>query len=569
MDDSQAPEIPGYTLGRLLGHGGTATVWLGTEQRTGRNYALKCFSPGADGAHASEGLSADAVKREVRILSVLDHQHLVKAHHVVRVGGGPVSGTALAMDYASGGSLARLVAVRGRLTVGETVTVLTPVAQALAYLHGKGFTHSDVSPGNVLFTGQGKPLLSDVGIARMLGDPGRAGTWGTTGFLDPAPVDAVRAGLQPERDVYALAALGWYCLTGEPPARTADRPPLALLVPEVPGELAAALEAGLNEDRRLRPAAAALGTAVYRSAPARPLDLAAAVHPTVIPELVTRRHVPAESAPSRFRGKRFVERMGTLQRRILTTRLPGTPWTKGRTADPKLPFPHTTAGGSGSGRHAGPGRGSTPGRHGPRAAKWPGAARLALAAVLVIAASWWLAGAAGSSPAGLSGGSAAGAAGTTQAETSQAAETGQPVDQEAAIDAARDWASAADPAEALAGLAALRDQAFSSGDLGLLDEVNAEGSPAAAADLQTGERLRSSGRVLSGFTSTLSGVAMEGGATPDRAVVRATSATSAYEEKDAQGTVVATGAATAGQSLRLVLVSVEGTWRISEILPGS
>jgi hypothetical protein len=42
--------------------------------------------------------------------------------------------------------------------VGETVTVLTPVAQALAYLHGQGFTHADVSPGNVLFTAHGKEL---------------------------------------------------------------------------------------------------------------------------------------------------------------------------------------------------------------------------------------------------------------------------------------------------------------------------------------------------------------------------------------------------------------------------
>lgn len=542
----QAPHVPGYTLGRLLGRGGSAAVWLATEQRTQRSFALKCFRSGVAWADGSGCLAEETVRREIRILSVLDHEHLVKARHAVRYEGHGEEGTALVMDYASGGSLAGLVAVRGRLSVGETVTVLTPIAQALAYLHGNGFTHADVSPGNVLFTGQGKPLLSDVGIARMLGEPGSADGLGTAGFLDPAPVDAVRVGLQPERDVYSLAALGWYCLTGEPPARTADRPPLSLLVPEVPRELAAALESGLQEDRRLRPTAAALAAAVYRSAPARPLDLAGAVHPAVIPELVTRRHVPPSSSLARFRGKRLMERLGTLHRRILTARWPATPWIKGRTGDPRLPFPQGRAGGSGSGRHAGPGRGSNAGRRGPRKAGGRGAARLAVAAVLVIAASWWLVG-----------------------TVRPAAETGPAGEQAATTEAARDRAAAADPAEALGGLAALRDHAFSSGDLGLLDEVNAKGSPAAAADQQIGERLRSSGRVLSGFASTLSGVAVEDGATPGRAVVRATSATSAYEEKDARGAVLAVGAASAGQSLRLVLVTVDGTWRISEILPGS
>ena len=128
-------------------------------------------------------------------------------------------GLGLVMDYAAGGSLAQLVNCRGPLGVGEAVTVLTPIAQALGYLHGKGFMHSDVAPGNVLFTAHGKPLLADLGITRMVGDAAATFPAGTDGFLDPAPVDALRAGLQPERDVYSAAAVGWYCLTGKAPER--------------------------------------------------------------------------------------------------------------------------------------------------------------------------------------------------------------------------------------------------------------------------------------------------------------------------------------------------------------
>jgi hypothetical protein len=129
-------------------------------------------------------------------------------------------------------------------------------------------------------------------------------------------------------------------------------------------------------------------------------------------------------------------------------------------------------------------------------------------------------------------------------------------------------AASPDPGVAVHGIALLRSLAFSTGKLELLDEVNQHGSGAAAADLGMSGRLRESGHILSGFSTTLTQVQAEKGGNEARAVVAVTSATSAYEEKDGQGAVVATGAAAAGQRLRLVLVSVDGKWRVSEILPG-
>ncbi|MDQ5862750.1 MAG: protein kinase, partial [Actinomycetota bacterium] len=340
MDDFTAPVVPGFLVGRVLGRGGSSTVWLVTEERSGREFALKCLGEGCSGVTGpgegrEPGVDAEeAIRREIRILSVLDHQHLIRAHDALRLhrpagsavtGGGAIG---LLLDYAPGGSLGDLVGSRAKLTIGETVTVLTPIAQVLGYLHGQGFTHGDVSPGNVLFTGHGKPMLSDVGIARMVGDVSAVPDHGTPGFMDPAPVDAVRAGLQPERDVYSVAALGWYCLTGQPPRRTADRPPLSLLLPEVPAELAAALEAGLNEDRRLRPTAVELATAVYRSAPPLPVDLASSVHATVIPQLLTRRRVPEHP------GGALRNSLRAWRRRISTSR-----WSGLVGARQVLPFP--------------------------------------------------------------------------------------------------------------------------------------------------------------------------------------------------------------------------------------
>ncbi|WP_104176321.1 serine/threonine-protein kinase [Arthrobacter sp. Y81] len=526
----EAPEVPGYVVGRELGRGGSASVWLVREERTLREFAVKCFDPpeivspsvrdAGDPGMVRRGRE-DNVRRELRILSTLDHDHLVKAHQVVRLRGAADGGLGLVMDYAAGGSLAQLVNCRGPLGVGETVTVLTPIAQALGYLHGKGFMHSDVAPGNVLFTAHGKPLLADLGITRMVGDAAAPFPAGTDGFLDPAPVDALRAGLQPERDVYSAAALGWYCLTGKAPERGPSRPPLSLVVPDVPAALAAALEAGLKEDRRERPTALEFAAAIYRSADAAPVDLAGAVHPTVLPELLTRRNLPPSRAARRAATLRaWRRRLGAA----------GGPVKR---------------------------KGRAPGRHAGGKRPWVRAAVAALACT-GIASAWFLAGS-----------QQAAAPDSVQAPPGLAQDVlpgtaGDPVQTDA-----RQLALSQKPEEAARGLAQLRSAAFSSGKLELLDEVNLENSPAAAADARISGRLRDSGHVLAGFDTTLTRAETEPDGSGSRAVVAITAVTSAYRETDAGGSVVAAEAAGSEQRLRLVLISYGGRWRIQEILPAS
>ncbi|MET3719753.1 MULTISPECIES: protein kinase [unclassified Arthrobacter] len=658
MDDFTAPDVPGFLVGRVLGRGGSSTVWLVTDERSGRDFALKCL--GVKHGRSAHGIDVglpdaaaeEDIRREIQILSVLDHQHLIRAHDAVRftpkqgaAGSGEAGdgGIGLLLDYAPGGSLAELIASRRKLPVGETVTILTPIAQVLAYLHANGFTHGDVSPGNVLFTGHGKPLLADVGIARMVGDAVAVPDHGTAGFMDPAPVDAVRAGLQPERDVYSVAALGWYCLTGEPPRRTADRPPLSLLLPEVPPELAAALEAGLNEDRRLRPGAVELATAIYRSAPPLPVDLASSVHATVIPQLLTRRRIPDrpdgavrnglrawrrrlstsrwsgltgarqllpfpegdDEFAARPRAARAVMRAKTTQmagqataartaeveKRALRGRHAVEPGAERRAPDfpargpgpqasgPQAPGPQTP-----DAQRSGPGR-PDPQRQGPqrrggragRAANRRGTVLLSAAAAVVMAGAIWTAGAFG--PGGpLEGLTRPGPrpAGTEVTDSTQNGSAVHMAGPAATGDADRGIPAAVaaqlgsiEPAEAVQGLAAVRSLAFSSGRLELLDLVNAPGSTAAAADAHLMDELQASGHLLAGFTSTVSNVQVQPGSSAGRAVVGVTSATSSYVEQDSSGQVVATAAPGAEQALRLVLVAVDGQWRIADVLPGS
>lgn len=612
MTKFTVPVVPGYVVGRVLGRGGSSTVWLVTEERTGRDFALKCLgSGGGNRTHARvDGHPGPAgeedIRREIRILSVVDHPHLIKAHDAVHFdgpGGSDKSGggTGLLLDYAPGGSLADLVGSRGKLPIGETVTVLTPIAQVLGYLHGKGFTHGDVSPGNVLFTGHGKPMLSDVGVARMVGDVSSVPEHGTAGFMDPSPVDAVRAGLQPERDVYSVAALGWYCLTGEPPRRTADRPPLSLLLPDVPADLAAALESGLNEDRRVRPTAVELATAVYRSAPPLPVDLASSVHSTVLPQLLTRRRVPER------RGNAVRNGFRAWSRRISTSR-----WSGLIGARQVLPFPEgeravspeTRTPGEPRGKHTketetglkaadpGPKRraadpgplrkeaGTAPKRQARVTAAIPGPVRgtvlLAAGAAAIVAAAIGTAGAFGpGGPWAAEDGSGAlpvssGAAQAGDTPGTNGTGQGSPAPADSLIpEEVTAQLLSFDPVEAVRGLAAARSLALSSGRLELLDLVNAPGSAASAADTRIRDELQASGHILAGFTSTVADLQVQPGSSSSRAVVAVTSATSSYEETDATGAVVGSAPEGAEHRLRLVLVAVDGQWRISDVLPGA
>lgn len=550
------PRAAGYRVCRWLGRGGSAGVWLVAEEATGRMLALKWLGAGAHAAEAGGILEGD-LRREILIMSVLDHEHLVKARDVVRIGEPGGDGLGLLMDYAPGGSLGQLVRARGSLSVGETVTVLTPIAQALGYLHSRGFTHSDVSPGNVLFSAHGKPLLADLGVARMVGDPSGVPDLGTDGFTDPAPVDAVRAGLQPERDVYAIAALGWYCLTGAPPLPAADRPPLSVLVPEVPAELAAALEAGLSEDRRRRPAAAELATAIYRSARATPVDLSRSAHSTVLPELLTRRQATMSGGPRRERVRAWGRRLSTSPLFLAVRRRP-----MGGRGGPEPPAaPRHAMRAATDSQHRASWRAATARRSRRRTAAMAGILTAPAIAGAFLLVPW------AQLPNDF-GGSRTGSPPVVQTASAIPAH-GPPPGSTAVPDAVRNQLRAGNPAEAVRGLAWLRSMAFREGKPELLAEVNARNSPAAQADSKISARLQDSGSVLAGFSTSLTSVRTLPESTGARAVVAVTTATSGYEERLANGTVIAAGGPQPGLNVRLVLVRVNGTWRIADILPAA
>lgn len=253
-----------YRLDALVGRGTTGSVWRATRIGV---LAHVVAVKRARTATGDEG--TDRLRREAEILAELDHPHIVRVIDVLD----DDDAVAIVMSFARGGSLHDLLAERGRLTPGQTVAVLSRIADALGSAHRRGVFHGDVKPANILFTTDGEPLLGDFGVAQHL-LPGLAGldgvgglptVEGTAGYVDPALVESGRP--EPRNDVYGLAVVAYLCLTGRlPHAGTTSREILAaaevgdhptLLDDEaVPPRLAELVEAALAREPSRRPASA-------------------------------------------------------------------------------------------------------------------------------------------------------------------------------------------------------------------------------------------------------------------------------------------------------------------------
>ena len=267
-----APVVPGYRLEDLLGRGGSGEVWRAVPRSGGPAVAVKLLVAG----------DAERQAREAALLGELDHPHLVRLHEVVhepRRGGQPR--VALVLDLLAGGSLAALLARRGRLRPGEVVTALAPVAAALAHAHERGVVHGDLSPGNVVFTAEGRPVLTDLGVARVLGE--EAAREVTPAYVDPTVARGGAPG--PASDVFGVAAAAFHALTGVAPwnaATPADTlrvaaegvlPDLAELAPGAPPDLLAVIARGLSTDPHDRGSAAAFALDLRHACRPEPVRL--------------------------------------------------------------------------------------------------------------------------------------------------------------------------------------------------------------------------------------------------------------------------------------------------------
>jgi serine/threonine-protein kinase len=219
-----------YEVERVLGRGGSASVFLARDIRHARPVAIKVMAPEA----VTTGRT-DRFLHEIRTAARLTHPHILGVHD-----SGESEGLLYyVMPFVEGESLRNQLARQGALPVTDAVRLLRELAGALAYAHTHGVLHRDLKPENILLS-DGHAVIADFGIAKALsaatGDDAAApsstltGTGmaiGTPAYM--APEQAVGdKHIDQRADLYALGVVAYEVLAGRHPF--GDRTPQAHVV---------------------------------------------------------------------------------------------------------------------------------------------------------------------------------------------------------------------------------------------------------------------------------------------------------------------------------------------------
>jgi len=211
---SAGDELLGATLGNcvidaLIGEGGMARVYRARQKHLDRNVAIKVLPP----YYVSDQAFVDRFKREAKAMAQLSHPNIVTIHDA----GTDKNRLYIILEYIGGGNLKQRM-LRGK-TLSDVTRIIREVASALTFAHDKGFVHRDVKPMNVLMDTDGRAVLSDFGIAKVMASSTaltRLGAGvGTPEYMSPEQCRGVE--VDARADIYALGVMLYEMLTGRTP----------------------------------------------------------------------------------------------------------------------------------------------------------------------------------------------------------------------------------------------------------------------------------------------------------------------------------------------------------------
>ena len=225
MQNAFPLELKDYQLVKEEARGGMGVVYQARQKSLDRIVALKMI---LQPQWASDE-EIERFKREAEAAARLDHPHIVPVYEIGEHQGQPF----FSMKYIEGETLSQKLQ-KGPLPPREAAELLLPVCRAIACAHENGITHRDLKTSNILIDKNGRPYVSDFGLAKRV----RSGPWrrtpdaglsshesltrtgaiiGTPSFMSPEQASGQTSEIGPHSDIYSLGAILYSMLTGHPP----------------------------------------------------------------------------------------------------------------------------------------------------------------------------------------------------------------------------------------------------------------------------------------------------------------------------------------------------------------
>jgi tetratricopeptide (TPR) repeat protein len=225
-------------IGEELGKGLLGTTYRGTDTRNQQPVVVKLLR----GDLLRDRMVVQQFLAEAQAARTLEHPSLVRLLGLVEIQGSKAAVT----EYVEGFDLAAFLARNKRISIKQSVDLLTTLADAFGYAHERRLLHRDLKPSNILVGKAGKLKIAGFGLGALrVRELDPSDGYPSPEFLGGAPF-GIRA------DIYALGALIFHALTGQNPGQGASAngspPRLKQILPEAPDALDRILAQCLMQD---------------------------------------------------------------------------------------------------------------------------------------------------------------------------------------------------------------------------------------------------------------------------------------------------------------------------------